>query len=92
MNVNLQLKFEFNDNHFKDENNQKVDEFMKTTCINKYLNTTTSILHDGLMYNYYANSYTYENVPLDRMHELYSDVQKYDGKISIIINEFVSSR
>jgi hypothetical protein len=92
MNVNLELKFEFNDNQIKDDNNNKVDNFIKSTCINKYLDPYTSTIHDGLMYYYYSQSYSFNNVPLDRMNDLYSDVRKYDGKISIIINEFTSSR
>lgn len=87
MKVNLILKFNISDRNTKDTILKNIVDFNETTCIKNYKmdNYNVNMMLSGI-------EYYYNNVPLDRMNDLYSDVRKYDGKISIIINEFISSR
>jgi hypothetical protein len=85
MNVNLILKFRLFDRNMRAKELKNIVEFNETTCIKNYKapDYNVNISPSGI-------EYVYENVPFDSMHELYSDVKKYEGLISIIINEFGS--
>ncbi len=87
MNVNLILKFHIYDRNMSANELKRIVEFNETTCISKYKEDNYNV-----NVNLMAIEYIYNNVPLDRMNDLYSDIQKFNGKVSIIINELSSHK
>ena len=83
MNVNLTLKFKIIDRNMSAKELKNIVEFNETTCIKDYKAPYYNVNISPL-----GIEYVYENVPLDSMNELYIDVKKYEGLISIIINDF----
>ncbi len=87
MNVNLILKFRIFDRNMSAKELKSIVEFNESTCIKNYKTPYYNVNISPL-----GIEYAYENVPFDSMNELYSDVKKHEGLISIIINEFGSKK
>ena len=86
MNVDLTLKFSFRGSMKDDLALRKVLDFNETTCIKKYRGESRVFIDSDDW------TYIYNDVPLTIMNDLYIDINKYDGKISIIINNFSSQK